>query len=125
MNIKDFKVGQTIYLKKVGNVASGIDENSIEDHILEEKVLKIGNKYIYLEGARFDRMKFGIGHHDIIMDISEYSSNYYYLYLTKQEIYDELEFNNLESKIKEYFSFGSTEGLALNQLKRIIDIMEE
>lgn len=51
------EVGQTIYIKKVGNAARHTNEGKL---IAEAQITKIGNKYFYLKSDEvyFNKCKF-------------------------------------------------------------------
>lgn len=97
MEIKDFKVGQTVYLRPVGNALRNTD-----GAIKEETIETVGKKYLTLKN--YYRMKFGY-YGDRIRDISEYSANYI-LYTSLQEIEDEKLNAELSRKVQNYrFTF--------------------
>lgn len=127
MNIKDIvTVGQTVYVLPVNNLARYDNQQGtpIEERIKEDVVTKVGNKYFYLENTGAGEMKFGIGHHNTLMDISDYSANYH-VYLDKQEILDKKEYEGLKNKMKKCFDVFSTVNLNLDQLRRINNIIKE
>jgi hypothetical protein len=112
------KVGQEVYVRKIGNSARHIKS---EDLITKEIVEKVGNKYFYLKD--FCRTKFG---REEMCDISEYASNFV-VYESLQEIKDENEFIAKSDDIKKVFQSYGKVGLSLDQIRRIYDIihMEE
>ncbi len=120
MNIKDFKVGQKVYVKKMGNAASHVNSENL---ISEETVSKVGNKYIYLDG--FERSKFGYHFRSELVDISDYSPQYQ-IYRSKQEIEDEITITNLSEEIRVIFQgYGACKNYTIDQLRRIIAITKE
>ena len=88
-DINDLKVCQIVYVKPVGNAARWL-EGDILEHIKESEVEKVGNKFFYLK--EYQRYKFGLKYVNskIISNISECSISYE-VYLSKQEIIDDLE----------------------------------
>lgn len=99
MEIKDFKVGQTVYLEPANNQ---LRMNNKE--IRETKILTVGKKYLTVEGYGYSRMKFGIVNNSI-RDISNYCANYY-LHTDLQKIQDEKLEAKLRNKVKEHkFTF--------------------
>ena len=105
------EVGQTVYLK--GNSRRN------EKGIREEVISKVGRKYIYV-GSGYSEIKFHIGS---LRQVTEYSPSWY-LYLSKQDIINEEEFNKLSSEIRELFVYCKI-NLTLDQLRRIKDIISE
>lgn len=110
----ELRIGQTVYIEPVGNAArNGKD-------IIETKISKIGTKYI--ETERFgDIIKFNIS------DGKEKDTGYgygydYILHLTKQEIEDENERQELLGDLHyDWYRFN----LTLDQLRRIKAIIDE
>lgn len=98
MDIKDFKIGQTVYLRPVGNALRGTD-GAIREGIVET----VGKKYLTLK--EYHRMKFGYYDSDKIRDVSNYSANFI-LYTSLQEIEDEKLNAELSRKVQNYrFTF--------------------
>lgn len=109
-------VGQTICLKPVGNMTRHLNGN-ILDAIREVKVTKVGRKYFYTD--RFNNKKFSL---EEMRDVSEYSAEWK-VYLSKQDIIDEIECDKLAYKIRcQIGSYGKT-NLTLDQLRRINEII--
>ena len=110
------KVGQIVYVKKVGNSARYCKEDEL---ISEEVVEKVGNKYFYLK--HYTRVKFSI---ERMCDVSEYSYNYN-VYLTRQEIEDETERDNKLDAIKREFSrYGKMSDISLEVIRQIYTILK-
>lgn len=111
------KVGQTVYVKPVGNAARRSKE------IIEAKVSKIGNKFFYLETPgvynRFSGLRFFI--EDLSHDGKGYISDYQ-VYLSEQEIKDEKTANHLHDEIRKRFSYYYP-SLPLDKLKKIHEII--
>jgi hypothetical protein len=109
------KVGQKVFVRRVGNAARHREKDEL---ISEEIVEKIGRKYFYLKD--FYKCKFCL---EDMHDVSEYTSNYY-VYLTKQEILDENEQSEITDKIKTYFRKNQSD-LSLEDLKKICEIIDK
>lgn len=104
------KSGQTVYVT---------GEFRASKEPVEAKIEKVGNKYFTLEG--YYRDKFFI---DTLTQANE--SNYKKkVYLTLQEIFDKNETEQLESKLYSKFRVYSGFGLSLDQLRRIVSIINE
>ena len=123
MDIKDFKVGQTVYVRLYGNAAEG----KSEDKIIEEWIVtKVGKKYLYA------KPKEGWGR-DVIFEKRRYDDNFvnkteysisYVIYLDKQDILDEMEYFKLSSFIENEFRYSQKQ-YSLDQLRRIKAIIDE
>lgn len=123
-NIKDLKVGQIVYVKPIGNAARWI-KGDILEHVREVEVEKIGNKFFYLKG--YSRSKFGFKYEDSnsCTNISDYCADYE-IYLSKQDIVDELEQTSLLNFLKDFFSWsGKSKYLTLEQLRKIKVVVDE
>lgn len=129
MNIKDFKVGQKVYVELTGNASRG---KTAEECIEEWEITSVGRKYI--EAGRIDKKRGGVwGKH-----LFEYKENYgrfvektnycidYALYLTRQEIEDKQEKSRIFKEVSEVFrGFGAERNITLEQLRRIKKILNE
>lgn len=125
MNIKDFKVGQTVYVELTGNASRG---KTAEECIEEWEVSSVGKKYIKA-GKRSDRGIWG-------ERTFEYRENYkrfvqktdccvdYIIYLTKQEIEEKHEKSKLFREIEQWFRYDSQRDISLEQLRAIHGILE-
>lgn len=124
MNIKDFKVGQTVYVELTGNASRG---KTIEECIEEWEVTSVGRKYI--KAVKKDEKVLRI---EIIFEWREeyksfvektnYSINYT-IYNTREEIENKHERRQLFKEISEIFRFG-TKKVTLEQLRKIKEILE-
>lgn len=110
------QVGQTVYVRRVGNAAR---HRTPEEIISEEIVERVGKKYFYLKG--FDHEKFGI---EEKRDISEYSSNFI-VYESKKEIEEEEEYLTKLKMIREVFHQYGHCSLPLEVIRQIFDIIKE
>lgn len=114
MKRSELNVGQTVYIKPVGNA---VGDNS---DIIETKISKIGTKYIETE-CFGDRTKFNIS------DGKEKDKGYgygydYILYLTKQEIENKKERQELLRNLHyDWYRYD----LTLDQLRSINAIIDD
>lgn len=127
MNIKDFKVGQTVYVELTGDASRGKEP---EQCIEEWEITSVGRKYIKA-GKRHE--EYGIFRETTF----EYRDNYnkffqktnccvdYILYLTRQEIEEKHEKSRLFREIEERFRYGSQRDISLEQLRAIDNILRE
>jgi hypothetical protein len=106
-------VGMTVYLKPINNAARRSKD------VQEGIVSKVGRKYFEVEG--FYRTKFSI---DELIEVSEYAPDWK-VYLSKQELLDEQEFENLLRDIRLFFSNYGKVNLTLDQLRKIKVIISE
>lgn len=125
MNIKDFKVGQTVYVELTGNESRG---KKPEQCIEEWEITSVGRKYIKAKKKGYDRL-FG-------ESTFEYRENYkrfvqktdccvdYILYPTRQEIEEKQEKSRLFQEIEQRFRYGSQRDISLEQLRAIHGILE-
>ena len=125
MNIKDFKIGQTVYVELTGNASRG---KTAEQCIEEWEITSVGRKYIKA-GKRSGGKIWG----EITF---EYRENYkrfvektdccvdYILYLTRQEIEEKNEKSRLFKEIEQRFRYGSQRDISLEQLRAIHGILE-
>lgn len=127
MNIKDFKVGQTVYVELTGNASRG---KTAEQCIEEWEITSVGRKYIKagrkLDGRIWAETTF------------EYRENYggfvektdccvdYILYETRQEIERKFEKSKLLNEVESFFrDWNKPKNLSIEQLKRIKEILDE
>ena len=104
------KVGQKVFVKPF--------KGDLED-VKEYEIEKVGTKYFYLQGFMF--VKFSI---DEMEDASKNSSEFK-VYLTRQEIEDELELDVLTRKLRGLFGYYPKFKFTLDQLRRIDTIVSE
>lgn len=109
MNIKDFKVGQTVYVELTGNASRG---KTMEQCIEEWEITSVGRKYIKA-GERSDGRIWG-------ERTFEYRENYgrfvqktdccvnYILYLTKQEIEENTRKADCLMKLERFLGIGAS-----------------
>lgn len=127
MDKKDFKIGQIVYLKIIegSNAARYIDKPNKEEWILEKEVTKIGRKYISV--ARVGDTRFGEEKFDIQNNFRHYytvGGQDYELFISKKQILEHMESEELYDKIKSKFSNWKNNGkFTLQQLKKISEII--
>ena len=126
MNIKDFKVGQTVYVELAGNASRG---KTAEQCIEEWEITYVGRKNIEA-GKRHE--KNGI----VRKRLFKYKENYgrfvqktdccvdYILYTERQEIEEKQEKSRLFQEIEQRFRYGSQRDISLEQLRAIHGILE-
>lgn len=121
MNIKKFKVGETVYIRDYG-----YRSNEADATMEEATVTKVTNKYVTVKTGSFDtEYKF----HDeqkrlyyLVEKVTDGSGNK--LFHTKQDYEDWVESEKLYTEIRSCFRNYYT-NLTLDQLKRIKKIIEE
>lgn len=126
MSIKDFKVGQTVYVELTGNASRGKEP---EQCIEEWEIASVGRKYI-----KACKKQSGIFRFETTF---EYRENYkrfvqktdccvdYILYPTRQEIEENQEKSILFREIENRFRYGSQRDISLEQLRAIHGILEK
>lgn len=123
INIKDLKLGQCVYVVKVGYVRSTRKQEL--DEIIKTKVVKVGRRYISvdIEGfiETFDSQKdFKI--------YNQYDKPRFELYLTEKDYFDELKKAKLSRKIKSFFDDYSYKYyliISLEDLENINNIIDK
>lgn len=112
----EYKVGQKVYLKAVGNAARYHKKLYYEEHQVE----KVGRKYVTVNGIQFDKER-------NYVEVSNYSASWG-LYDSKQAIIDEEEskelYRDIKRELDKYGYFGKP-NQTLNQLRRIKAILDE
>lgn len=128
MNIKDFKVGQTVYVELTGNASRG---KTAEQCIEKWEITSVGRKYIKA-GKRSE--KYGIvgettfewrdGYKRFVQK-TNYSVGYI-IYETRQEIERKFEKSKLLNEVEIFFrDWNKPKNLSIEQLKIIKEILEE
>jgi hypothetical protein len=113
MKKEELKIGQKVFVKPIGNATRGIKDN-ILNHIIETEIERIGNKYFYLK--RFRNEKFSIE------DGTDISSTFR-VYLNLQDIKNDIESSEIFKDLYMFFSSHNHQGLSLEQLREIKNIV--
>ena len=126
MDLKDFKVGQTVWVHLTGNEARG----KHGDELIEEwEVVTVGKKYIHArkKGCGFQTVfeKREFGYSVKFVQKTDGCVNYI-LYASKTELEEELEHSGLFDEISKVFrGFGVKHNFSLEQLRKIKAIISE
>lgn len=126
MNIKEFKVGQTVYVELTGNASRG---KTPEQCIEEWEVTSVGRKYIkagkWSDGRILEERTFEYREgYKRFVEKTDYCIDYI-LYSTRQEIEEKHEKSKLFQEIGHWFRFGSKKDVSLEQLRAIHGILDE
>lgn len=120
MKTDKIKTGQPIFLKPCGNMARGSSGNKL----IKATVDKIGNKFFTIKGASNIRDGEKV-HIDSLMHNNGQFSAQFKVYLSEQELSDELELEQSIQYIRSVVgSFGSTR-LTLKQCRAIKEIIKQ
>ena len=125
MDLKDFKVGQTVWIRLTGNAIRG----KCGDELIEEWVIdKIGRKYItaskktgYPRGIIFEKSDYG--YEGRFVEKTYYCVDYI-MYETEQELRDELEKDKIYRDIRLLFDRFNKNKMTLEQLRSIKKIID-
>ena len=125
MDLKDFKVGQTVWIRLTGNAIRG----KCGDELIEEWVIdKIGRKYItaskktgYPRGIIFEKSDYG--YEGRFVEKTYYCVDYI-MYETEQELRDEWEKDKIYRDIRLLFDRFNKNKMTLEQLRSIKKIID-
>ena len=125
MDLKDLKVGQTVYIRLTGNAIRG----KCGDELIEEWVIdNIGRKYItaskktgYPRGIIFEKSDYG--YEGRFVEKTYYCVDYI-MYETEQELRDELEQDKIYRDIRLLFDRFNKNKMTLEQLRSIKKIID-
>lgn len=126
MNIKDFKVGQTVYVELTGNAGR---RKTAEECIEEWEITSVGRKVI-----KATKKGWAATHFEVDFRFNDYHGKFtnsdgscvnYILYALRQEIEDKQERNKLFAEIRECFDYRNVNIISLDQLRRIKGIIDE
>lgn len=125
MSIKDFKVGQTVYVELTGNASRG---KTPEQCIEEWEITYVGRKYIESLKKGSDPFLFKTVFEwreecKSFVQKTAHSINYV-LYLTRHEIEENREKIRLFREIEQRFRYGSQRDISLEQLRAIHGILD-
>lgn len=110
----EITVGQELFVKPIGNAAR------YHKDILKLKVAKVGRKFFEFESSYYGRFS----KETLTQDGKGYISNYR-CYFSEQEIYDEMEHNELCTKLSRFFAYFNANKLPLEKLRAIDKIISE
>lgn len=125
MSVKDFKVGQTVYVELTGNASR---RKTPEQCIEEWEITYVGRKYIEALKKGSDPFLFKTvfewrEEHKSFVQKTAHSINYV-LYPTRREIEEKQEKSRLFREIEERFRYGSQRDISLEQLREIHRILD-
>lgn len=127
MDLKDFNVGQTVWVNLTGNEARG----KHGDELIEEwEVVAVGRKYIHARKKKgysfatvFEKREYG--YFGRFVQKTDGCVNYI-LYASKTELEEELEHSRLFDEISQAFrGFVVKHNFSLEQLRKIKAIISE
>lgn len=125
MDIKDFKVGQTVYVRLTGNASRG----KSGDALIEEWIIvSVGRKLIkakkkgWSDYLAFTFEKRGNGYNDRFVEKTNTCVDYV-LYANRKEIEYELERKRLLFSISEYFRGFGEKNISLENLRKIAELI--
>ena len=124
INIKDLKVGQTLYLVQK-RYENNLHKKEL-DKISKAEVIKVGRRYVTVDTSittkTFDyeedfKVYYGYGYKQMKEG----------LYLSEKDYFDELTMADLLKKIKDFFSYSDKkcEMLSLEELESINSIIDK
>lgn len=119
MKKEDFKKGQTVYLIPVRMMKW--DYLRIEKQIRETKVVSVGRKYITVEYAN---TKFDITRD--FLEVTQYSIEYK-LYLSKEDIKNDIKRRQMEERISTAFHFPNhvARKMTFDELETVFNIVKK
>lgn len=117
MNLKDFKVGQEVWLRPVNN---GL--RFYKCSLLKATVIKVGRIYLTVE---YNNRKIQFDAEYNFTQKTDYSPDYK-LYISKEDavrdMNNSIEYGQLAQKLS---SFNEWRSLSLDQMRRVKEIIEE
>lgn len=128
MQKSDFKVGNTVWLKIIegSNRArySNINPNDVESWIVEATVENVGSKFISVKIRGTQIVKFNIKNN--FHQIYVCGGADYKLYLSKQDVLNDIESENIYQEIKnDFMASRNHKKLSLEQLRKIKEILDD
>lgn len=127
MDVKDFNVGQTVYIELTGNASRGKSGNSL---IEEWEIVSVGRKLIKAKrkgwkdyfAETFEKRE--NGYNGRFVQKTDCSVNYV-LYADRREIEEEFERKELLGTISEYFRGFGDKKISLESLRKIAGLIKE
>lgn len=126
MRIKDFKVGQTVFVELIENAKRRKGGKEI---IEEWEITKVGKKYIYAMGTeggfpiQFEKRDYGT-YKGQFVEKTDFSPEHI-LYASKNEYEKRIEYEKLSKYLFNLFRYEGSKKLSLKQLRKIKAIIEE
>lgn len=119
MKKEDFRVGQTVYLLRINDIRRG---STIEERIREAKVVSVGRKYITVDFCW--PMKFDVTNG--FREVTIYSPTYK-LYLSKEQILQELHRRSMEQTVISAFDWSRdiVKKMSQEDLQTVLDIVNK
>ncbi|GCD12902.1 beta barrel domain-containing protein [Clostridium tagluense] len=117
----ELKVGIEVFLKPIDSNAKGKD--AIMNYIREGYIVsKIGSKYIYAWDGRNKTSE--LQFHKDTRKENNWNADWQ-LFFSRQEILDDIEYNESLRKLRNTFGSYGTIDLSVEKVKRIMKIVEE
>lgn len=122
MKKEDFKPGQTVYL--LPTRFAKFPYLRIEKQIIESMVQSVGRKYITRETHDFRMIRFDIDND--FREVTPYTANYK-LYLSKEDIANDLRRRELEERVETAFHFPNhvTKKMTFEELQTVNNIVKK
>lgn len=127
MYIKDYKVGQTVFIQLTGNVSRGKNDN---DLIEEWEIVSVGRKLIKAKrkgtmdclATTFEKRE--SGWNDNFVEKTDYCVNYI-MFANRKELEDELERKRLMDTVSSFFRGYGEKKISLENLRKIAELINE
>ena len=126
MDIKDFKVGQIVYIRLTGNASRGKSGDAL---IEEWEIVSVGRKLIkakpkgWSDYSAHTFEKRECGWNDRFVEKTDYSVNYV-MYTDRQEIEEEFERERLLDFVLAYFRGYGEKKISLENLRKIAELIK-
>lgn len=126
MDIKDYKVGQTVYIKLTGNARRGKSDDAL---IEEWEIIYIGRKLIKAKrkgmsdafAETFEKRNYGC-YSELFVQRTDRCVDYI-MYADRKEIAEEIEKKELISFISNYFHGYGDKNISIDSLRKIRDLI--
>ena len=121
MTIKDFHVGQKVWIKLTGNLGRGYSERHLIDNMQECEVIKVGRKHVTVQFGEYRTIQFDSTNN--FFEHSNYSADYE-MYLDKQQAEEYIMTRVLCRDLGNKITYGIN-SIPYDKLKRIEAILNE
>lgn len=127
MDIKDFKVGQIVFIRLVGNASRGKSGDAL---IEEWEIVSVGRKLIKAkrkglgDWAVVTFEKGNYGWNDRFIEKTDCCVDYV-MFANRKEIEDEFERERLLAFVSEYFRGYGEKKISLENLRKIAELIKE